>query len=71
MSPDYKGAIRIVLILILGGGGYVLGMMLHTFHGWISSLVAGISVAALGYAAGLLIQEGRERERVERERRGR
>lgn len=71
MSPDHKWAIRLILIMIFGPGGYVLAMMMHTFHGWVASVMSGISLAAMLVAAQLLIEEGRARERADRERRGR
>jgi hypothetical protein len=50
------------------GGGYVLGMMLHTFQGWLAPLLGGLSVMLMVTAIGVFIKEGRARERADRER---
>jgi hypothetical protein len=68
MRRDYWGALRLLLILLLGGGGYGLALVVHEFHGWASILLRSVSVAGQVYAMMLLIEEGRARERAERER---
>jgi hypothetical protein len=69
MLRDYKGALRTIAIIALLGGGYSIAMIIPKLQGWTSVTLTGLSIGAMVYASTLLIEEGRARERADRERR--
>lgn len=63
----YKPSLRLFASLILILGACAICLFYHRLHGWVSDISLPFAGAAIIYASLLLVEEGRQRERADRQ----
>ena len=66
MSPEVRTGLRRIAAVIAGSGQAAIAYSLHLFEGWQRNALYGLCLTLMGTFIRLVMEEGRERERLGR-----